>query len=82
MLIIGLMKLLVCYICLGLYGSVLTIFLYLRICSFLRGDSAEIFARTKWVISSSIIFYDQVEIAPIIFSFFYDKEGDKYDMFG
>ena len=74
-----LMELLVCYNCLSLYGSVFNHVVYLRMCSFLRGDSTEIFARTKWVISSSNYFHDIVSIASIFP--FYDEGGDKYDMF-
>ena len=47
-----LVELLICYTYLSLYGSVFNHIVYLRICSFLREDSAEIFARTQLVISS------------------------------
>ena len=71
-------ELLVGYYCLSLYGSVFNHVVYLRICSFLRGDFTEIFTRTKWVISSSNYFNDIVSIASIFP--FYDEGGDKYDM--
>ena len=52
-----LVELLVYVTCLSLYGSVFNHIVYLRICSFLRGDSAEIFARPKLVISSLNYFW-------------------------
>ena len=53
--------------------------MYLRICSFLSWESAEMFVRTKLVISSLNYFKDIVSIASIFP--FYDEGGDKYDMF-
>ena len=73
-------ELLVCYNCLSLYGSIFKHVMYWRICSFLRGDFVEIFARTKWVISSSNYFWWSC-FDCIYLSFFYDEVRDKYDMF-
>ena len=83
-----LMELLICYNCLNLYGSVFNHIMYLRICSFLREDSTEIFVRTKWVKSIilirfrskfiSITYSPSILVSKIIFQIHFHLQTHKF----